>query len=626
MEQQEYLPFDTPNTLDAVLHFLNAKWYTDINQFLSSEVDWFAIDTYTILPREKVRAFIRAIKDIDVRLSVLEFLAQYGRDLFRDREVERIKDEDHLPDWGKPSSKYLMEVDHQADVNIAAFETELKLQINLIKTAKESLSKTEEQKEDPNQETDARVLLRYITTCADSHNPAPPMLVLKEAIALLDKFRSNPDDTKTAWDYIKEATEHLASATKNQYWRQTPGYQVAATMYILMRVDGFADIREESFANEIYKILIERHNFNFNKDDVEMTITGMQKAKNAAPPTINPFVIVDELANSTVVSYADWLGLLSMLNKMMFLMGKSIPHYMVLHMFLTRIPDTMRRVDILGHLQDAAEQNWPKEQAEKFITQADYLVHIYKRIHTILIEHPIQKIWDDQTDMDELTMFIQYITPEEMVAIAQSIYDTKERLGQRIGMVQHILRHKKYIGKLVAIDSLSFCKSLYMAHGFCMLMKKGKEDFRELPSIDNLDCEFRNACFDVYINLRLALIKEKLKNDNRRLYPADNKEAYTILCKSLKEECDKVVPNAHLMWEDERAMDSMVAAMQLLSQYAEDKKNAAIQTKELTTQQSPTQVNLQVSIEKVDKIESIEHLEKLALGDIVGTKIEEHKQ
>ena len=80
------------------------------------------------------------------------------------------------------------------------------------------------------------------------------------------------------------------------------------------------------------------------------------------------------------------------------------------------------------------------------------------------------------------------------------------------------------------------------------------------------------------------------------------------------------------MWEDERAMDSMVAAMQLLSQYAEDKKNAAIQTIVLTTQQSPTQVNLQVSIEKVDKIESIEHLEKLALGDIVGTKIEEHKQ
>ena len=47
---------------------------------------------------------------------------------------------------------------------------------------------------------------------------------------------------------------------------------------------------------------------------------------------------------------------------------------------------------------------------------------------------------------------------------------------------------------------------------------------------------------------------------------------------------------------------------------------------EITDQQNPAQVHLQVNIEKVDKIESIEHLEKLALGDIVGTKIEEHKQ
>ena len=56
-----------------------------------------------------------------------------------------------------------MEVDHQADVNIAAFETELKLQINLIKTAKESSSKTEEQKEDQKQDTDAAAI--YYDLC-----------------------------------------------------------------------------------------------------------------------------------------------------------------------------------------------------------------------------------------------------------------------------------------------------------------------------------------------------------------------------------------------------------------------------------------------------------------------------
>ena len=52
--------------------------------------------------------------------------------------------------------------------------------------------------ENQQQETDARILLRYISTCADPHNPAPPMLVLRVALDIVDKFRENPNTNKTA--------------------------------------------------------------------------------------------------------------------------------------------------------------------------------------------------------------------------------------------------------------------------------------------------------------------------------------------------------------------------------------------------------------------------------------------
>lgn len=595
-EQIDFNPWDTPKSIDAVLHFLNAKWYENLDDFLSHDVDWFAIPINDILPRERLRDFIHAIKDKSVQVSVLEFLAKFGNAFFRDRERERLLYEERIPEWGKPTSQLLKEIEHEADMSMAAFEQEIKLQLDSIKTSSAQ------------QETDTRVLLHYIVSCADSHNLVQPMLVLKEAIALLNNFRENPDDTKTAWDYIKKAKEDLELATKKQYWRQTPGYQVAAAMYILMRVDGFADIREEAFANEVRKILQERHNFNFDQDLVEMTIVGMKKAKEMAPPSINPFDVIDELVASNNVSFSDWLGFLTMLNKMMFLIGRVAPHYMVLHMFLHRIPDTMRRVDVLGHLQDAAEKNWPEEQAKDFVTQAGYLVHIYTRLHMILINSPVQHIWKERPDMDELTMFIRDIRPKEMVAIAQSIFDARRVVGQRVGMVQHILTHSKYLDKLLTIDGSDFCKNLYMAHGFCLLMKAGKEDFRELPTIDNLDCEFRNACFDTYIDLRIIQIKEQLKNNNRRLYPANDEEAYSVLCKSLDDECAKVVPNAQLIWADARAQDSMVTTMQLLARYTHDKHQKLLtQTKQQETLAQQIIMNFNAPVEQ--NIANVEHMD-----------------
>ena len=173
--------------------------------------------------------------------------------------------------------------------------------------------------------------------------------------------------------------------------------------------------------------------------------------------------------------------------------------------------------------------------------------------------------------MDELALFVKDIRPYEMVAIAQSIYNSNEVLKEYMGIVPHILSHAKYINKLLTIESPDFCKNLYLAHGFCMRLKNGDNKKTELPSIDNFDCVFRNACFDVYIDLRIELIKNQLKQNNRRLYPADDEEAFAELCKCLKAEYALIKNNIDRIWKNEEVQDSMVTALQLLVQYADDK-------------------------------------------------------
>ena len=103
--------------------------------------------------------------------------------------------------------------------------------------------------ENNQQDTDARILVRYIASCADPHNPVPPLQVLQVAIHLLDEFQEHPEHVLSAWDFIDKAQQILQNQNPSQqYYRRTPGYQVVAAMYIMLKVDGLKTIEEEAFS------------------------------------------------------------------------------------------------------------------------------------------------------------------------------------------------------------------------------------------------------------------------------------------------------------------------------------------------------------------------------------------
>ena len=424
---------------------------------------------------------------------------------------------------------------------------------------------------------------------------------------MVDKFRTNPDTNKTAWDYIKEAHATIQQTTKLDYYRMSPGYQVATAMYVILKSEGMKTVQEEALANDLLQVLIERShkNYYFKQEEAEQVIQEMIKFKKTAPPTINPLELFAEIGKGQNLTQIDWKVALNEVVRYQHLFGKTYPYYMLLHTFLHVIPFPIYRVDTLGYLKAEAERQLITEEAQEFINDANSLIHIYMRMNG-LFANPIPKIWDDAPDMDELTVFIKDVQPNELVCIAQSIYDSREIVGQRIGMVQHILRLDKYSGRLLTTNSYDFCKCLYWAHGYRMLMMSGKEDFRELPTIDNLDCEFRNACFDVYIKLRAEQILQEQKHNNRRLYPPKIEDCYAQLADELAAQYQEMgqviaenVPNF-------MARESLLLAMQFLAQYAKDKQSHMQTKTEQPQGKATTIVNVNAPVGQF--IANVEHM------------------
>ena len=134
----KYIPFDSPNTIDAIVYFLNHTWYEDLDEFLRETVNWYALDTSEILPRVKARAFVRSIRDREVRLAVMGFLDKYATDLFCDNEEHRL----FICTFGEenphnPNEHVVSELYDTLDNNITLFRKELQFQSEMITSAGE---------------------------------------------------------------------------------------------------------------------------------------------------------------------------------------------------------------------------------------------------------------------------------------------------------------------------------------------------------------------------------------------------------------------------------------------------------------------------------------------------------
>ena len=134
----KYNPFDSPNTTDAIAYFLNQKWYSNLDNFLKEEVNWYAIDTTSILPRAKARAFVRSIRDREVRLAVMAFLDKYATDLFGEVEEHRLFMDTFGTDTPQnPNEFTIKELYDTLDNNLTMFRKELQFQSEMITSAGE---------------------------------------------------------------------------------------------------------------------------------------------------------------------------------------------------------------------------------------------------------------------------------------------------------------------------------------------------------------------------------------------------------------------------------------------------------------------------------------------------------
>lgn len=77
--------------LRKVIEQLNQHKYTDLTKFLE-QIDWFSVPREQIVPREKVRAFIKSIENEETRLNVARFLQKYEDYYFKETDNGFVAD------------------------------------------------------------------------------------------------------------------------------------------------------------------------------------------------------------------------------------------------------------------------------------------------------------------------------------------------------------------------------------------------------------------------------------------------------------------------------------------------------------------------------------------------------
>lgn len=396
--------------------------------------------------------------------------------------------------------------------------------------------------ENERQETDAEKLLRFIAYSAGPSQPAPPMLVLQEALRILDFYRSHEGLPKpSAGQCIEIGQSDIQRMLRRYVSNKAIGCLVAAAIYVIIQTDSNKVVWENRLATDLYKTLTECNEIRFDNVAVKRTIQEIQEYKRTAPPTFNPFAEFDEIAKGKNLARVDWKLLLSELDKYHKLFNKKFPFYLMLHGFLMQIPYPTYRADAISYLEDAAEQIFSPEKAKDFITEAGWLGTLYTIINNRGLNHPIKNRWAE-ADLNEFTMLMETITPQELVAISQSMVEARVITHVRCGFIPHILRHEKYMGKIVTESGLEFCRGLYNAEGLREWLISGEGDnYNQLPSLDTLDLEFINQCYDIFIDYHAQRIKKSYTNIQQR----DKKEYeyYRELLENLKHELSEILSN-----------------------------------------------------------------------------------
>ncbi len=231
----------------------------------------------------------------------------------------------------------------------------------------------------------------------------------------------------------------------------------------------------------------------------------------------------------------DWEQQIKAVLKLCKLMPTKFPYVIWLWGLLGEIDDPTIRMDIIGKMQSAAPKCFDDQfEAQRFIEECNciYQICIRARAYNLRNDIGIRHKWtDDRKSLNDLAHIFsdKVVEPTMMVALAEEMYSSVQDGEKKHYMLTLVLRAPRSIGKLTIDNIVDFAKNLYIAEGFRQLLLEGKEDSLDVPTLETFDWKLRNACFDVYIDLRKALIKEELEQDNTRVDGASDVECLEYL-------------------------------------------------------------------------------------------------
>lgn len=418
--------------------------------------------------------------------------------------------------------------------------------------------------ENKRQETDYQILRQFIYNHPGVSKTFTPDSMIRHALRYIDYIRYM---TKLIYPHLQyqllhEYTFHLNNRAP---LNDRTNYLFAITVYILIKSEGPKTQNEQNLLLDIEKNVTGNEEAYWVQKDIDEVIQQMQDFQKNGTKFYQPLDEFREIVDGKDLNSIDWTRLLREMIQFSKATGLDYPYYIVLHTFLIFIPDVTRRLDVLYKLRDVASLALDPKEATILVEESQWLVSVYQRLRLLLINHPLPTIWEYDTDFNELVLWMNDITPEELVALSQAIIDSR-KAPKRYGVVAQVLKIPKYINQIITDSGLDFCRGLYLAIGDQQYVQSGVgEGYREMPTLDTQSIIFMNKCYQIFINYRIAQLRETFIKEHQHDKPLSY--YLWVLYKDLEFEFDECYQNDKLHMDNRKAYLSLKARFEDLLAY-----------------------------------------------------------
>lgn len=423
--------------------------------------------------------------------------------------------------------------------------------------------------ENEQKKTDYQILRDFIYDHSNFTSSFGPDRMIKEALPFLDYYQNikAPVSTKDfLHDIYKHATDRIDPYRPED---EDFVYTFAITIYVLCRTEEIKNEHQQNLLAEIEDVLKNEEGALYNPEKTKNVIRLMLDYRKTAPKFYNPMEEIYTIANGKNLNTVDWPRLLVEMIRFGYAIGINSPFHSILHVFLMMIPDAARRVDVLGYLKQAAPQSLKEKDIAPYIESVSILIQVYMRLHILMIKHPLPKIWQHDQDLKEMVLWMNDLTPEELVALSQSILSRNRPDGDPSGVLLHVLTIPKYMSKILTESGLEFCQSLNYAEGDRQWIQRGKDEgFIEIPTLDIHGVSYRNKCYEIFINHRVQLLQKAYLKDHRKDKAIANYHAEIL--KDLRLEYHYRFKKGKFQLDDQTSDQSLKARMEDMIAYLEE--------------------------------------------------------